>query len=357
MFGPEIFMHPRGLEPYPIAKWDSAQDALQSDLGRPNSSKFDEIPDRLLQLLTSSAVRKGSREQMQSWRCFAEFWGAINACVQLDKPVQLTLMAFPFKVPNPAKVGTRLLPDLAEYAALLRLRHLREVVKIIYPPGLEIHLIHDGSYIAGVFGVPLEEVRQYERYFARLVDSLGPERFIHLHDFKTLSRTEKGEQKRQAARLRELIRCCEQDGLDGKDWIARFSKTLGMINLRNFSAREACQLLHHAKGGRLPPEHSDLEQRVRVAMRRYSFRDLMLHAFDPRPLCFPHAIHATTQSRPGRLAIWMIDRGRSLLPWHGVGVVDHAGKWKVVQAHQLSASYRPVFLDGEDTPFFYRQEA
>ncbi len=356
-------MHSTGLETYPLVRLDKALHALEPppplNLAEPELSGNGRIPERLLQLLTSSAVRKGSREQMQFWRCRPELSRAISRCVQADKPVQLTLMAFPFKVPNPAKVGPRRLPDLAEYAALQRLCQLRDSVKSVYPPGLEIHLIHDGAYIAGVFGVTLEEVRRYESYFAGLVDSLGPERFIHLHDLKALSRADTGRPRRQAAYLRELIRCCGPDAWESGEWTDRFSKTLGMINLRSFSVSEACRLLDHAQSGRLPPQHRDLERQVHVAMRRYSFRDLLLHALDPRPVCFPNAIHATTQCRPSRLAIWMIDRGRSLLPWHGVGVVDRTGKWKVAQSRELfqNASYRPVLLDGEDTPFFYRQDA
>lgn len=96
---------------------------------------------------------------------------------------------------------------------------------------------------------------------------------------------------------------------------------------------------------------------MRVAMLRYFLRDRLLHAFDPRPKCFPDAIHATTQCRPRRLAIWMVDRGRSLLPWHGVGAIDRTGRWRVALAREVlrNPSYRPVFLEGEDTPFFYRE--
>jgi len=355
-------MYSAPLQIYPLVGLDKAIGALQPPRLNLRGLEFLEsgrIAERLLQLMTSSAVRKGSLEQMQFWCCRADLLRAIERRVQADKPVQLTLMAFPFKVPNPAKVGPRRLPDLAEYAALLRLRQLRDKVKPIYPPGLEIHLIHDGSYIASVFGITLEEVRRYESYFARLVDSLGPERFIHLHDLKALSRADAGRLGRRAAYVREAMRHCQPDAWEMAEWTDRFSKTLGMINLRSFSVREACRLLDHSQSGRLPPEYREIERQVRVAILRYSFRDLLLHALDPRPVCFPDAIHATTQCRPSRLAIWMIERGRSLLPWHGVGVVDRTGKWRVAQARELfqNAAYRPVFLDGEDTPFFYRQEA
>jgi hypothetical protein len=342
------------------ALWlDKAPLISQFEVSVPELSHSGRITEKLLALLTSSAVRKGSLEKMQFRRCRPDLLGAIDRCVRADKPVQLTLMAFPFKVPNPAKVGPRRKPDLAELAALLRLQQLHVKAKSIYPPGLEIHVIHDGSYIAAVFGVTLEEVRGYESYFSRLVDALGPERFIHLHDFQALWRAGTGNPGRQAVHVRKSIRSWRRSAHESEGLSDHVSKTLGMINLRSLPVHEVCRLLDHAESGQLPPEYCDIERKVRVAMFRYYLRDRLLHALDPRPVCFPDAIHVTTQCRPGRLAIWMVSRGRSLLPWHGVGVIESTGKWGVALAREVlwNPSYRPVFLDGEDTPFYYRQDA
>jgi hypothetical protein len=147
--------------------------------------------------------------------------------------------------------------------------------------------------------------------------------------------------------------------LNRQQWAERFSKTLGMINLRSLPLSEVCRLLDHASNGQLPPEYRDLEQTVNVAMLHYYERDLFLHACDPRPFNFPDAIHVTTQCRPSRLAIWLVRRGNSLLPWHGVGVIQLNGRWSVALARDVcpNPSYQPVFLEGEDTQFFYRQVA
>lgn len=278
---------------------------------------------------------------------------SVNRCIHSDRPVQLTLMAFPFKVPNRAKVGSRRLPDLAELAALVRFHALNSKVKSIYPPGLEIHIIHDGSYIAGVFGVAIEEVRRYEEYFGRLVRALGADRFLRLHDLERLwascadlarSRPTRHDTTRVAWTVK-------------REWTNRFCKTLGMMNLRNLPMEEVCRLLDCASVGYLPPEYGELEQSVRAAMLRYWECDSILHTRDPRPVCFPDAVHVTTQCRPGRLAIWLVNRGNSLLPWHGVGVIRRKGEWSVALARDVvrNSSYQPVFLEGEDTPFFYRE--
>ncbi|MEX2546835.1 MAG: hypothetical protein WD830_03495 [Chloroflexota bacterium] len=91
-------------------------------------------------------------------------------------------------------------------------------------------------------------------------------------------------------------------------------------------------------------------------MIEYRVFDLLVHELDPRPRHFPDAIHATTQERPGRLAIWLVRRGRGHLPWHGVGVVEDDDKIRVapLSAVMAQGGYAPVSLPGEGTPFFYR---
>jgi len=316
------------------------------------------IGESLLALLTSSAVRKGNLEDMQLGACLPDLLRPIDRCVKAGKPVQLTLMAFPFKTPNPAKVGCRQLPDLAELAALTRLHQLNVKVKSIYPPGLEIHIIHDGSYIASVFRVPLEEVRSYESYFAGLVQALDTPGFIHLHDFELLQSACIGDARAPEALLETAALHWWRRSRHTEEWKDRFSKTLGMMNLRSLPLQEVARLLECGASGCLPAEYRDLERQVHAAMLRYYARDSLLHARDPRPLHFPDAIHATTQCRPRRLAIWMVNRGQSLLPWHGVGVINRRVKWGVALAREVLSdpTYHPVFLDGEDTPFFYQQD-
>ena len=317
------------------------------------------MAEALLALLTSSAVRKGSLEDMQLGTCLPDLLRAIDRCIQAGKPVQLTLMAFPFKAPNPAKVGFRRMPDLAELAALVRLHRLNLKAKSVYPPGLEFHIIHDGSYIASVFRVALDEVRSYEAYFARLVRALGAPGFIHLHDFEALQKACVCDTGDPEALLETAALPWWHRSQHTQEWTDRFSKTLGMMNLRSLHPDEVSKLLECGSNGSLPPDYGELEHQVHVAMVRYYSRDALLHACDPRPLLFPDAIHATTQCRPRRLAIWLVNRGQSLLPWHGVGVMNRKGKWGVALARDVLAdpTYHPVFLDGEDTPFFYQQHA
>jgi hypothetical protein len=148
----------------------------------------------------------------------------------------------------------------------------------------------------------------------------------------------------------------------GGDLADSLRKTLGMLNLRDIPVASLASLMNDASGDRgdaTTLAHMDdaLRQRLLQAMARYAWLDAFLHRFDPRPSAFPDAVHATTKSQPGRLALWLVRRGRGILPWHGVGVLRPNGHVSVEYASEIAASntFRPIFYEAEATPFFYAQ--
>ena len=213
--------------------------------------------------------------------------------------------------------------------------HCEMLSRVVYPPGLEFHILHDGLLIAEVVGIEAREVRQYEEYFAKLVRIAGASDFIRCHDFGALQRRSGLDPSASLEQLRSEAEQWWQLNRGTADWRLRFRKTLGMMNLREFSTTLVASLLHHARLGRLPRGFEPLERRVHEAMVQYHVKDAIIHRFDPRPCCFPDAIHATTQDRRGRLSIWMLRRGRSLLPWHGVGCLDERGRAEILHAMEV----------------------
>lgn len=312
----------------------------------------------ILSILTSSAYRKNSLARMNLTECRLAMLPILRRRIRSEQPIQLTILAFPFKVPNRAKVGERTLPDFAELAAIHHLRSLSDAIQAVYRPGLEFHILHDGSLIAGVFGIDLQEVRQYETYFAKLVTTAQASNFIQCHDFVALQRRSALDPLSSIERLRLTARRWWQERHGTNEWQQIFRKTIGMVNLRDLPASLVVALMTHSRLGQFPPEYQSVEQRVHQAMVEYHVQDAIIHQFDPRPLCFPDAIHATTQDRPGRLSIWLVRRGRGLLPWHGVGCLDNCGRAEVVLAAEIfnRPNYRAEFIAGEETPFVYTND-
>src|SRR5262249_54435433 len=312
--------------------------------------------ERVFSILISSAYRKNSLARMNLAKCRSGMLSTLGRCTKRGSPIQLTLLAFPFKVPNPAKVGERRLPDSAELAAIRQLAALRDAIQTVYPPGLEIHILHDGSLIADVFGIDLQEVRQYEVYFAELVRKARAADFIQCYDFGKLQRDSRLDPCNSIEQLRLAADRWWQESRGTAEWRGSFQKTLGMINLREFPACTAAALMKYRSLGSLPPGYESLEHGVHCAMARYHIQDAIIHQFDPRPLCFPDAIHTTVQDRPGRLSLWLVRRGRGLLPWHGVGCFD-CGQLQVLHAVDVcdQPNYRAEFIACEETPFAYRK--
>jgi hypothetical protein len=338
------------------ARWDPLRQAPRGRLAAPSivGAAAATCAERVLRVLSSSKYRKGSLEQMDFARCRTPFLATILRCTRVGAPVQLTLMAFPFKVPNPAKVGSRTLPDLAELAAIRRCRVLAAAITDVYPPGLRLEIIHDGALIGDVFGVGLDEVRAYEAYFGWLVRAAAAEGVIRCHDFEEIQRGAGLDPSGSLGRLHDEARrwWCAMRGTGS--WRASFQKTFGMLWLRDLPQPVAAKLLRGAGIGRLAPEHADVERRVHEAMVAYRVKNAIIHSFDPRATAFPNAIHVTTQVRPGRLALWLVRRGCSLLPWHSVAVVDGAGGVRLALADDVARQdLRGVLLPGEDAPFCY----
>jgi hypothetical protein len=305
--------------------------------------------ERVFSVLISSACRRNSLARMNLAECGPVMMSALRRCTQRGSPVQLTVLAFPFKVPNPAKVGARRLPDFAELAAIRHLRAIRDAVQVVYSPGLEFHILHDGLLIADVFGIDPQEVHQYETYFGKLVATAQASNFIRCHDFIMLQRRSALDPYGAIERLRSAAERWWQRDRGSAEWRLSFKRTLGMINVREFPAAFVANLMSNANVGQLPWGCEALERRVHEAMVEYRVRDAVIHQFDPRPCCFPDAIHATTQDRRGRLSLWMVRRGQSLLPWHGVGCLDRRGRARVEHAVHIQdrPSYRPVSIAGE----------
>ena len=311
----------------------------------------------VLGVFMSSAYRKGSLARAQLDRQRTVLLHTLRRHTAVGRPVELTLMAFPFKAPNPHKVGARRLPDLAEYAALHRLDQLRQAVRAVYEPGLRLHLILDGAALAPIVGITAEEAKAYGLYLRDLMRDAGVADFIELHDFTALLEDGSWDLGAERQRLNRLARI-RHSALTGSDeWVEDYRRMLGMINLRDMSGAAVGAAMDQARHGRLSPEHTELDARVQSAMVEYRTFDLLVHELDPRSRHFPLAIHATTQERPGRLAIWIVQRGRSHLPWHGVGAVDEHGKVRIGPLSEFVAAggYEPVCLAGEDTPFLYRR--
>ena len=88
-----------------------------------------------------------------------------------------------------------------------------------------------------------------------------------------------------------------------------------------------------------------------------TFKDPTTQPPPKPPLRLIRVVYVLANEGYGGLALWLVRRGRALLPWHGVGVMGETGQIEVRYAEEIErrGAHRPVFLSGETTPFFYER--
>ncbi len=75
-----------------------------------------------------------------------DFWlESFQYFINQNKPIQLTILGFPFKMPVPIKTN-RSLPDMGEVLSLKRLHFLTELIRKVYKPGAKITIVTEGVF-------------------------------------------------------------------------------------------------------------------------------------------------------------------------------------------------------------------
>lgn len=98
--------------------------------------------------------------------------------IMLRKPLQLILVAFPFKSPNHDKKTIADLPDMAERKSLEYLQSMLNDIRKVYSPGAHLTIFCDGMPFAPFFNVTTRQVLAYEEALKKLVSDL-PDITLH----------------------------------------------------------------------------------------------------------------------------------------------------------------------------------
>ena len=105
--------------------------------------KTGSIADVILNFFLDENVRFGPKEfvtdQTEAWK------QQINGFVKRNKPIEFTILGFPFKVAVSLKTD-RTLPDLGEVLLLTRLFWITQQIKEIYQPGGVINIFTEGVF-------------------------------------------------------------------------------------------------------------------------------------------------------------------------------------------------------------------
>jgi hypothetical protein len=338
--------------------------ATRQALGATSGTPVD-AATALHHLFTRHRFLKGSRSLYPRTQAIP----AIRRLTKAGAPVRVYVRGFPFKQYDNGLKAAGPLPDLAEAAALVRLRELQRAFTELYPPGLRITVLADGGYYRPRQAADLA---RYHDELARLVTLTGTAGFLEIRAQDDVLATAMGHEawhrrnewvKRTADRIATSIQPghARHDAALATNQLHRlglatpgvprfdaiFRSLLYSVPVPGDGGPEwASRVLSAAWDLRAPPPL----RMARLAVRERAWQDAIryiatatvderLGALDSLP---PHVRLVTAAPRTGAFGFTYLG-GSTLLPWHGTGFLDARGRVGVDFLVALrSRAYVPV---------------
>jgi hypothetical protein len=301
--------------------------------------------------------------------------------VRRQQPIDVVLRAFPVKQCLNGLKASGPLPDIAELAALARLRELHRAARAVYPPGLHFHVLTDGQHFRRR---PVALTDAYRRKLDQYVDLIGMGDHITIEEINEPARRKLGPELPRAradriARYRRLL----HDSLMGFDIADRPLRTLARVDtfasgiggpegrwLRQFRAMlmsmvysvpiqfpegtdqlewsrqvyaDLYNLTDHTVCQRVRRERAEVLRRAWHFAIRYLATMQADEEFGYEKL-IPNRVRLTqSASMPRAFGLTFLG-GSGLLPWHGTGVIDPSGQLAVAFAVSLlDQGFVPVY--------------
>ena len=347
------------IDKFDFKKFLNDYNARIENFPRLEMDKFPTLSEKILHIITAARYRNGSLETINLEKYKPSFIEKIEYFVERNEPIKLMLPAFPFKIANPLKSG-REDADLAEVAAFCRFNEINRQIKKFYKPGAQFHIFHDGHLYYRHF---LHEIEDADRYFAslkRFVEQLGLEQVIILRDaFEELKKIDNFDSICAQAR-KEITNLWLKDKFSNEKVRRIIQSAHYNIKLSN-APHEVLYRINFAEDWDLSSEEKKLKKEIDKRAEKCAFEYMVVqHALEKADFfnkMVNHGIRLTVHPKEGHIGIYLVKRKTHLLPWMGVGVIKNNGEVSVHYESELisNGKYRPVFIKGEEHPFYYKE--
>lgn len=312
------------------------------------------IEEAIFSVFTNSAVIFGDPAFVADRKAY--WLERISALVAANRPIEMTILGFPYKMPVPLKTN-RKLADFGEVVSLARLNRIGEAIAKVYAPGARAHVFTEGPF--GAFnGVGRADS---DAYFASLEDlqiRFGLNGHLQLHDLNRVIEKNPDFQPAWEETKREIA--ARRDAGDAKTLDAiRDALPVRFHNLANPGVSEA----EIAQAYRRDPAAADLIASIQARAESgvVTYR-AFLEARDKIGLLervVPGALAMTVSPRPGRLGVRPLPLPAQILPYHGVPVLSADGQGMDIvylwDLRRTGKRYQPVHMagDADSAPFAY----
>ncbi|MDO8443957.1 MAG: L-tyrosine/L-tryptophan isonitrile synthase family protein, partial [bacterium] len=321
--------------------------------------KYPSLGEKILHIITATRYRNGSLETINLDKYKVSFLKKIEYFIKRNKPIELMLPAFPFKIANPLK-SSRGDADLAEVAAFCRFNEINLQIKKFYKSGAQIHIFHDGHLYYRHFLHELDDANRYFGSLKKFIKLLGLEKIVILHDaFEELKKIKNFDSVCKEAR-KEITNLWESEKFSNEKIQRIIQSAHNNIKLSNIPYDNLYKI-NFAEDWDLTAEEKKKKKEIAERAEKCAFEYMVvqhsLEKVDFFNKMVPHGIRLTVHPKDGHIGIYLVKRKTYLLPWMGVGVIKNDGEISVHYESELisNGKYRPVFIKGEKYPFYYKE--
>lgn len=319
--------------------------------------------EKIFNLFLHKSILFGPKNYVTNER--TQWINKFNYFIQKNKPLQLTILGFPFKIPVPLKTD-RTMPDMGEVLALKKLNELTELIKSVYTPGAKITVVTEGIF--GSFnGVPEKEYNGYKTLLGLIINKLGWTKNLTLLKLDAMESLDKNFNSRFNTKIKAFERLFKQkDTAFINKYEGARESLLRIVNTKSLNV--PIEVLMDVYNESLPKNNlSNAVKRIRrTILEEVHTMLIKYHAYlsvrddlDFIQRRIPHAITLSVSPKPGRLGIIPINSQCIRLPYHGVAVYHKQKNLFTIEylidIKRDNKTYQPVLWseDKEKKPFFY----
>jgi pyoverdine/dityrosine biosynthesis protein Dit1 len=278
-------------------------------------------------------------------------------------PVELCLLACPFKAPVPLKTD-RKLADMGEALLLHRLHTICKLIGEVYEPGATATVVTEG--LVGKFtGVPKATYTAYRRSVEELLALLGYGDHIRIHD---LEQIETAVPRFSSHWISHYVKLNELFNEGDPHFMEEFRGAYRSMVRMMDTTQHPEKVLMDVYDFNIAPDRLAIKARKVRQSILVEAKDavLWLRAFlrardEVRYLekVSPAHLKLTVSLKPEDPGVFAVNRRTMILPYHGVPVYQvRRGDFTVEYLTNLKRSRRPyevVYLEGDKdpAPFYY----
>lgn len=353
-----------------------------------NGKKTD-LNRMIVEVLMARRYRGGTRESSG----FDILYQKVSDRTKGNLPIRLTISLFPCKIPNLLK-NAGLLPDLADFASLARLKEICLAVKHIYPVGAKFIVLMDGYRFKEILNFPDEIINKYQETLQLFSRHLNLEGCVELVDYtetldKLLPEETKFEKRKIFLKTRAEYTKMFGENIDLKDPMLGISKILNSAKDKELANKFVALYMSLIYCIYVPEIKSSKNQdnlTLRVFEDIFNFKDssekinilrqkivqdtwnftinyiseiVSGRLTKPVEYIYPDSIRCDMHNIIDRLTLYPVNRSTKLSSFHGSGYVDknfdiNVGLRIVLTTNGYLPVYGKIFnSDYSNQPFLY----